>query len=366
MTIQRQARVDCAPGITSASLDPLAAASRLNVRHLLRSNSQVWPTMGVDVSSLTKAQLAALVDHRELELIILPTEKCNFRCTYCYETFELGRMSMETISALKALIANRVKELARLSINWFGGEPLAATDIVLEVSEYAQALCSLEDVQFSSSATTNGWTLDADAARRLCEVGVTHFQITLDGPPDIHNQRRLLPDGRGTFERIWANLNQLNDSDLALSVLIRVHYDQESVAGVLDLIDLIDAAGFDSRFHVQFKQLERLGGSNDQLIQILPRSLRKPVQQRLQQALRSVQVFEPPLACYAARPNSLVIRSDGRIAKCTVAFGDERNDVGRLRYDGSLELDSVRMAKWFKPLATGSPEQLACPLSSLS
>ena len=27
-----------------------------------------------------------------LHLILLPTEACNFRCTYCYEDFRLGRM----------------------------------------------------------------------------------------------------------------------------------------------------------------------------------------------------------------------------------------------------------------------------------
>ena len=27
-----------------------------------------------------------------LNLIILPTEACNFRCTYCYETFENKKM----------------------------------------------------------------------------------------------------------------------------------------------------------------------------------------------------------------------------------------------------------------------------------
>ena len=56
-------------------------------------------------------RLARLVNNRELELIILPTEKCNFRCTYCYEDFAIGKMKRETINAVKELIKRRAKDL---------------------------------------------------------------------------------------------------------------------------------------------------------------------------------------------------------------------------------------------------------------
>jgi hypothetical protein len=46
-------------------------------------------------------QIAAYITQKFQELILLPTEKCNFRCTYCYEDFELGRMKESTILALR-------------------------------------------------------------------------------------------------------------------------------------------------------------------------------------------------------------------------------------------------------------------------
>jgi wyosine [tRNA(Phe)-imidazoG37] synthetase (radical SAM superfamily) len=35
---------------------------------------------------------AILFSNRLLDLTLLPIEQCNFRCTYCYETFADGKM----------------------------------------------------------------------------------------------------------------------------------------------------------------------------------------------------------------------------------------------------------------------------------
>jgi hypothetical protein len=47
-------------------------------------------------NGFTRRQIAEAISPRIQELILLPTEKCNFRCTYCYEDFDLGKMSEET------------------------------------------------------------------------------------------------------------------------------------------------------------------------------------------------------------------------------------------------------------------------------
>jgi molybdenum cofactor biosynthesis enzyme MoaA len=75
-------------------------------------------------------------DH--LHLIVMPTEKCNFRCVYCYEDFAIGRMKRPVIDGVKALIRRRVASLSPLEIQWFGGEPTLAHDIVCEVMNDAQ------------------------------------------------------------------------------------------------------------------------------------------------------------------------------------------------------------------------------------
>ena len=55
---------------------------------------------------------AKLLTNKILHLILLPTEKCNFRCKYCYEDFSIGRMNVDTISGVKALLEKRCSDLS--------------------------------------------------------------------------------------------------------------------------------------------------------------------------------------------------------------------------------------------------------------
>ena len=43
------------------------------------------------------------------------------------------------------------------------------------------------------------------------------MQITLDGPPHIHNQRRIPRNGEPTFERIVSGIENFLQKDLANS-----------------------------------------------------------------------------------------------------------------------------------------------------
>lgn len=46
-----------------------------------------------------------------LHLIILPTENCNFRCIYCYESFKKGKIKKEVVRGIKNFIYHRIKKL---------------------------------------------------------------------------------------------------------------------------------------------------------------------------------------------------------------------------------------------------------------
>ena len=314
------------------------------------------------------------VSNKHFELIILPTEKCNFRCTYCYENFAAGKMKPEIISAIKKLLQQRASYLETLSLSWFGGEPLVAKNIVLEIAEYAKHLASEHpQLSYSGGMTTNGYLLDYETANALANVGVRRYQISLDGPREIHNKTRVRADGNGTFDRIWTNLLAIRDSSLPVSILLRIHFSAETFQLLNPLIeDLKKEFLPDPRFLFFFKSIGRWGGEKDNAIKVLSLKKKERAIKSLQtklfgENLDSPQNLSEPdnYVCYASRSNSLVIRSNGDVAKCTVALYDDRNKVATLQPDGTLKLIPGRLAPWLRGMETLDFDTLGCPLVKL-
>ena len=113
------------------------------------------------------------LSNRRLHLILMPTERCDFRCVYCYEDFVAGRMPRAVIDGVIALIERRAPTLDRLELEWFGGEPLLALDVIEEVSR--RVLAQQEhrpQLVCSGAATTNGYRLDLETAARLVALPV--------------------------------------------------------------------------------------------------------------------------------------------------------------------------------------------------
>lgn len=317
-------------------------------------------------------EIAGSFDDRRLQLFILPTEKCNFRCTYCYEKFDIGRMKPAIVKMVKAFIDRRLEHLDFLSVEWFGGEPLTAKAVVLDIARHIHAsLESVPSVVYSGSMTTNGYLLDGDTATALTQLGVRSFQISLDGPPEVHDESRVKADGSGTFSEIWHNLLTLRDSDLSFEVMLRLHFTPATADRLYSLIDLINDSFFgDNRFKVTFKSVNRLGGENDHKLELFdPQKKREVIasfERHLRQKSQSIVHGQiGPQICYAAKPNSFVIRADGRIGKCTVALYDNRNTVGRIAEDGRVVIDNDKMRPWMKGFETLSAEELGCPLHTL-
>ena len=318
-------------------------------------------------------QIMRCLDTTELHLILLPTEQCNFRCTYCYESFPVERMRADVVEGVKALIAARGHDLRRLELGWFGGEPLLAKRIILDVCRYAHQLASEHSqLIYGASITTNGYLLDVQTARELTQYGVKLFHISLDGPPEIHDKSRVKVNGKGSFARIWSNLLALKGSNLDFIIALRIHYSPATYLELIPLIELINTEfARDSRYSVYFKDIERLGGTSDDSIRLFTERANDEIQSLLTARLDPrIRVYseerDGPYVCYASRANSFVVRPNGTLGKCTVALYDDRNSVGQLLPDGTLQIDQDKLRPWLVGLNTGHARDLGCPYSALN
>jgi len=319
-----------------------------------------------------------------LELILLASEDCNFRCTYCYEDFSRGTMIPEVREGIKNLVRKRIKKLNRLHISWFGGEPLYGWDAVQDLAPFFVGIAREYEVPFSANMTTNGYLLTPDVVDKLLSWQVRSFQITLDGLPEHHNHARVSRDGRPTFDKIFNNLKELARRDENFQVLLRVNFDRVNSVGLSRFVDLLSQEfGNDSRFSLFMKAVGKWGGANDAKLDVCGSDEAASIQRDILAQARKQGIKVGSLrdaarlgskVCYAARPYNFLIGATGKVMKCTIVLDkSDYNVVGHLTPEGDLKLDSDRMALWTEPafeqdsqcrkcIVLPSCQGISCPL----
>ena len=183
--------------------------------------------------------------------------------------------------------------------------------------------------------TTNGFLLNAEAYHRFYSCGISDYQISLDGPPELHDTTRLQANGQGSFDTIWSNLLAIKQVEADGDILLRIHLTKRNVALISEFAERIRRTfDDDPRFRFNLQRVENLGGPNDLSELVIPvsRSRRDTGPSSLRSMRTSTRIY----VCYAAKANSYVIRADGRIGKCTVALRSDNNSIGR----------SCRTAPW--------------------
>lgn len=345
-------------------------------------------------NGFTQSQIAGCITGRRLELTILPTEKCNFRCTYCYEDFALGKLPAPLVDGIINLIERRAKQgLENLSLSWFGGEPLLAAPIILRIAEAARRLSQIYGFSVSGGATTNGYLLTRPLLEKLVQLNQNYFQISIDGWGECHDRTRRRADGAGTFREIWTNLMNAHGTTLDFEISLRIHVTDINHDSLRELARQIrDNLALDRRFSLNFQDVRDLGGAGGQsVVSVSPYDFRElvreltdivyppsdelkadaplrpavPIEIRKYESAGSRAAYsdETNYICYAAKPNHFLIRSNGRVGKCTVALDDPRNDIGFLRPDGTIEINADLARAWSRGLETMDPDQLGCPIA---
>lgn len=316
--------------------------------------------------------IATAISDRSLHIIIMPTEACNFRCIYCYESFKIGKMRWPVVEGIKNLVRARVPELDFLAISWFGGEPLLALDVMAAISKHMIGLThSYPTLRYQADITTNAYLLEPDVFRKLLGWNIRRYQISFDGPKELHDRKRVLANGRGTFDKLWENLKNMRSIHDYFTVTVRVHLDRDNLPHIPEfLAEFKRDFENDSRFKLFLRELSRLESpgptelnifEEDEFLHAIEsiRSIAETQNIRFEIHERKHHVCYA--ACYAAKLNSFVIRASGAISKCTVALDTNLNCVGRINEDGTLTLDKGKVLRWARGLESGDATELACP-----
>lgn len=158
------------------------------------------------------------------------TQNCNFRCKYCYVLKYAKKGSVETGKAvidwlLRSEISGRDTRTVR--INFFGGEPLLAMDVITGMVDYAKLLnCdSLKKVRFSM--TSNLSLLTPEIMTYFKDNNI-NLLASIDGDKETHDKHRVLPDGGSTWGLVYPAAQLLVKNQTATTARMTVSLDTAS------------------------------------------------------------------------------------------------------------------------------------------
>jgi uncharacterized protein len=171
-------------------------------------------------------------DTDEIQLFFAPTYACNFNCSYCYQQGYLQQAKEydpEVVNAFFSYIQTNFIGRKKY-ITLFGGEPLLADQRNKEFLKLFIEHC--REIGLDLAIVTNGYNL-ADFTPLLSHAGIREIQVTLDGPEIIHNARRPLRGGQGTFRNIEKGIDAALEAGLPIN--LRVVLDRDNITALPEL-----------------------------------------------------------------------------------------------------------------------------------
>ncbi|MDU5951015.1 MAG: radical SAM protein, partial [Paenibacillus macerans] len=141
------------------------------------------------------------------------SEDCNLACDYCYYSTCGGKPGPKINRIDSAILDKFIKDYMEHSqgaanFAWQGGEPLLAGLEFFEEVVYRQALHAPPHTIISNSLQTNA-TLINDRWASFFKTYNFLIGVSLDGPKEIHDARRVTSNGKGSFDRVMAGIEHL-------------------------------------------------------------------------------------------------------------------------------------------------------------
>lgn len=281
----------------------------------------------------------------DMALTILPTRGCNFGCIYCYEQDRPNvLMNEQTEKTIVKFVCSN-SNLKRLSVVWYGGEPLLNFDSMVRLTKMFKQL----NIEYSAKIVSNGYLLTKEKADLMKDLAIRNIQITFDGSEEIHNQRRFLLGGQPTYRKIMDNLKYLLSINKEITIDIRTNIDRRNK-------DDYNKFYQDFKSEINDKRVTMYPGFVSDLLSSECVSPEFNISEGGYKAQFILDIFDkygieiksflPKYrrhSCVASKYFAFVIGPEGELYKCWRMVGNQKEAIGNVN-DGSF--DMVKFSKY--------------------
>ncbi|ONI81294.1 hypothetical protein ALI144C_22500 [Actinosynnema sp. ALI-1.44] len=291
--------------------------------------------------------------------LLAVTSGCNIACTYCYESGVRGKtMTPDVVDGCLRWMERRITRdgIREIYPGLFGGEPLMVPKILFAIMDGFARLTERHGARGEFYCSSNGLLLTDDLARELAARKLTQIQISLDGPAEIHDKRRVGHRGQPSFDE------SLSAIKIAVrhirNVTVKVNFDRQNREFIADLFDTLHHEGLADRVNVKLEaiayQFPDSKVAHDKGLPIPPESVELAdayVQLMLQARERDIAVSSDTAhttPCMFSSEHGVLIGPEGEIYKCISFVGRKDYAVGTVfeeEYDTAAYDEQMNAAK---------------------
>lgn len=316
-------------------------------------------------------------DNDEIQLFFVPNYACNFACSYCYQDEyapEQKQLTTQIIDSFFDYVKEAFAENKKY-ITLFGGEPLMSSQSQKELIGYFTQKSAEAGIELC--VVTNGYNLAA-YTDILKQATIREIQVTLDGTALVHDSRRFLKGGKGTFEKITEGIDACLENGFPVN--LRMVIDRENINELPKLAEFAENRGWNANplFKTQIGrnyELHHCQSTPDKLFtrvslyeQIFELTKQYPVITNFHKPAYSVAKFlsengdlpEPLFDACPACKTEWAFDYTGSVYSCTATVGKADEKLG-VFYPEKF-LDREKVSEWQKRDVVAIPQCKTCNL----
>ena len=309
----------------------------------------------------------AKFENKQLYLMVFPTQDCNLKCWYCYESHKVGtRMSPVVIERVH-------KHLCRYNsvrLGFFGGEPLLDFDkIAFPLAIGAKQICENYNCSFSSFFVTNASLMNEHIINELSLLN-PYFQITLDGDKSRHDKIRIWKkDNGGTYDQILASIKLLCEKvDMSSFtddplITLRINYDNQTLSHLSGLLDDLREVNKE-KVRIHFERVWQTRSSiNEEQQELLMKTFAHFINEGF--TITHGVFRRKNIACPSDSNSFYIVNYDGSIHKCNGRTLNEKTQEGFLSQTGEIHWEASKYDKRMGLVTYSNPNCLNCKMLPL-